>query len=107
MPFQIVELALDSNDNVVERKVVPYPYRTREEAVRGDSMNNTTLLWGAVVVGLACLALAGMYWFVPAGSLPTFAPGFVEGSTHVHVKHGVIFLILALVLLGFAYTKRP
>ncbi|MGC2410671.1 MAG: hypothetical protein WA441_11915 [Methyloceanibacter sp.] len=70
-------------------------------------MNNTTLFWGAVVVGLACLALAGMYWFVPAGSLPTFAPGFVEGSTHVHVKHGVIFLILALVLLGFAYTKRP
>jgi len=33
MPFQIVELDLDSNDNVVERKVVPYPYQTREEAV--------------------------------------------------------------------------
>ena len=33
MPFQIVELALDSNDNVVERRVVPYPYQTREEAV--------------------------------------------------------------------------
>jgi hypothetical protein len=48
-----------------------------------------------------------MYWFVPAGSLPKFAPGFAEGSTHVHVKHGIIFLILALGLLGFAYTKRP
>ena len=54
-------------------------------------MDKTTLFWGAVVVGLACLALAGMYWFVPAGSLPKFAPGFAEGSTHVHVKHGIIF----------------
>jgi hypothetical protein len=31
--FQIVELTVDANDNVIERRVVPYPYPTREEAV--------------------------------------------------------------------------
>jgi hypothetical protein len=31
--FQIVALTLDANDNVIERRVVPYPYPTRQEAV--------------------------------------------------------------------------
>jgi hypothetical protein len=31
--FHIVELTLDADDNVIERRVVPYPYPTREEAV--------------------------------------------------------------------------
>jgi len=31
--FQIVELALDANDKVIERRVVPYPYQTRQEAI--------------------------------------------------------------------------
>jgi hypothetical protein len=33
MPFQIVELTLDADDNEIERRVVPYPYPSREEAV--------------------------------------------------------------------------
>jgi hypothetical protein len=31
--FQVVELTLDADDNVIERRVVPYPYQTREEAI--------------------------------------------------------------------------
>jgi hypothetical protein len=31
--FQIVEFTLDANDKVIERKVVPYPYQTRQEAL--------------------------------------------------------------------------
>jgi len=31
--FQIVELTLDADDNVIERRVVPRPYQTRQEAV--------------------------------------------------------------------------
>ena len=31
--FQIVALTLDADDNVIERRVVPHPYPTREEAV--------------------------------------------------------------------------
>jgi hypothetical protein len=33
MAFQVVELTLDADDNVIERSVVPYPYPTRAEAV--------------------------------------------------------------------------
>lgn len=54
----------------------------------------------------AILVLACVYRFVPAGSLPTFMPGFAEGSTRVHVKHGLVALLLALALLGFAWVKR-
>jgi hypothetical protein len=33
MAFQITELALDAEDKMTGRKVVPYPYQTRQEAV--------------------------------------------------------------------------
>ena len=33
MAFQIVALTLDADDNVIERRVVPRPYPTREAAV--------------------------------------------------------------------------
>lgn len=33
MAFQIVALTLDADHNVIERRVVPRPYPTREEAV--------------------------------------------------------------------------
>ena len=33
MAFQIVELTLDADDNVIERKVVTERYQTRDEAV--------------------------------------------------------------------------
>lgn len=67
---------------------------------------NKPLVLAAVILGVVFLLLACVYWFVPAGLLPTFMPGFAEGSTQVHVKHGLIALVLALVLLGFAWVKR-
>jgi hypothetical protein len=33
MAFQVVELTLDADDNIIERSAVPYPYQTREEAI--------------------------------------------------------------------------
>jgi hypothetical protein len=33
MVFQVIELTLDENDSVIERRAVPYPYPTRGEAV--------------------------------------------------------------------------
>jgi hypothetical protein len=33
MAFQVIELALDANDSVIDRRAVPYPYQTRAEAV--------------------------------------------------------------------------
>ena len=31
--FQVIELALDEDDNVIDRRVMPYPYATRKDAV--------------------------------------------------------------------------
>ena len=33
MAFQVVELTLDADQNVVDRRVIPYPYPTRKDAV--------------------------------------------------------------------------
>ena len=60
----------------------------------------------AAVLGVLFLLVAGIYFLVPAGSLPSYFPGFVEGSTHVHLKHGLIALVVALALLGFAWVNR-
>ena len=33
MAFRVVELTLDADQNVVDRRVIPYPYPTRKDAV--------------------------------------------------------------------------
>src|SRR5262245_55006225 len=65
------------------------------------------LFWAAIVFGVIFLLLACLYWFVPAGSLPTFLPGFIDDSPQVNLKHGIVAFVLAVVLLGFADYARP
>ena len=67
---------------------------------------NKPLVSIAAGLGVLFLVLACIYWFVPAGSLPAFMPGYVEGSTHVHAKPGVAALVWAVALLSFAWVKR-
>jgi hypothetical protein len=31
--FQVVELTLDTDDNVIDRRAIPYPYPTHKDAV--------------------------------------------------------------------------
>jgi hypothetical protein len=57
----------------------------------------------AILLGLIFAAVAIAYWMVPAGSLPTFFPGFQAGSPLLHVKHGVASAILAVVLFGVGW----
>ena len=57
----------------------------------------------AGLLGVVFLALAAIYWFTPAGSLPPFLPGFEAGADHVHFKHALGSLILALALFAFAW----
>jgi hypothetical protein len=57
---------------------------------------------GAMILGLVFAAVALIYFLMPAGSLPHFFPGFEPGSDHVHVKHGVASLAVALGLFFFA-----
>jgi hypothetical protein len=57
-----------------------------------------------MVLGIVLLALAIAYFVVPAGSLPEFIPGYEAGSDRIHVKHGLVSLAAAVVLLGVAWV---
>ena len=60
----------------------------------------------AALLGVVFLAVAVAYFLITAGSLPAFLPGFETGSEHVHSRHGLVSLIVALVLFAFAWFQR-
>ena len=47
------------------------------------------LIVPAIIIGIALLAVAVLYWIDAAESLPSFMPGYEAGSTHHHIKHGL------------------
>jgi drug/metabolite transporter (DMT)-like permease len=57
----------------------------------------------AVVLGIALIVVAVIYWVEPAGSLPSFFPGHEAGSSHHHVKHGIAAFLVGLACLAFAW----
>jgi hypothetical protein len=57
----------------------------------------------AIVLGLAFVAVAIVYWVLPAGSLPSVFPGFEAGATRVHVKHGLAAAVVAVVFFAVAW----
>jgi divalent metal cation (Fe/Co/Zn/Cd) transporter len=66
---------------------------------------NRALAVAALVVGLALIAVAVVYWVEPAGSLPSWFPGHEAGSGHHHVKHGIAALVVGLAALAFAWFQ--
>ena len=48
-----------------------------------------TVVSVAVIIGLAFIGLAALYWLTPAGDLPAFLPGFKPGSVKPHFNHGL------------------
>ena len=63
------------------------------------------LTWVAIVVGLALIVVAIVYWVEPAKSLPSFFPGHQAGSSHYHTKHGIAAFLVGLALLAFAWFQ--
>ena len=59
----------------------------------------------AVVIGVALIVVAVIYWAEPAGSLPSFFPGHEAGSSHHHVKHGIAAFVVGLGCLVFAWFR--
>ena len=55
----------------------------------------------AVVFAVAAVC----YFLIPAGSLPSFFPGFEAQSAHTHMKHGIASLVLAILLFGIAWIS--
>ena len=63
------------------------------------------LVWIAVVAGVALIAVACVYWALPAKSLPSWVPGHEAGSNHHHVKHGIAAFLLGLACLAYAWFQ--
>ena len=63
------------------------------------------LIVPAVIVGLALLVVAALYFADSAAALPSFFPGHEAGSAHHHVKHGIAAGLLGLACLVFAWFQ--
>jgi hypothetical protein len=57
----------------------------------------------AYLLAIICAIAAIMYFVMPAGQLPTFMPGYTEGSTHIHHLHAYAALVAAVVLFGIGW----
>lgn len=51
------------------------------------------------LLGIALLIVAGVYFMLPADSLPSFFPGHEAGVMRLHVKHGIVAGAAGAVLL--------
>jgi hypothetical protein len=63
------------------------------------------LILPAVLLGVVFLAIAVVYFVDPAGSLPSFFPGYKAGSSHHHTKHGIAAFVVAVALFIFAWFQ--
>jgi hypothetical protein len=61
----------------------------------------------AYLLAIICIAAAAMYYTMPAGQLPAFVPGHLDGSDHVHRLHAYAAAGAAVVLfvLGWFFGR--
>jgi hypothetical protein len=71
--------------------------------------NLRKLIIPAVVVGIALIAVAVIYFVQPEHSLPSFFPGHSSATAaeanHHHTKHGIAALIVAAACFAFAWFQ--
>jgi hypothetical protein len=62
----------------------------------------------AYLLAIICVIAAVMYFVIPAGQLPTFMPGYLAGSSHIHTTHAIAAAVAAVVLfvLGWILGRR-
>jgi hypothetical protein len=61
------------------------------------------LFYGSIVLGVVLVGLGIYYFITPAGSLPTYLPGYSAASTTIHIKHGIGSIILGLAAFAYAW----
>jgi hypothetical protein len=52
-----------------------------------------------IILAILSAVVSVVYFTKTAGHLPHFYLGYTKGSTHKHLKHGIVFAGLAVVLL--------
>ena len=52
------------------------------------------------LLGVVLIAVAVVYFLVPADSLPGFFPGHEAGVTRVHTKHGMVSGVVGVILVA-------
>jgi Na+/H+ antiporter NhaD/arsenite permease-like protein len=67
------------------------------------------LVLPAVILGVALIVVAVIYFVTPEHSLPSFFPGHTSASSaeanHHHTKHGLAALVVALACFAFAWFQ--
>ena len=72
-----------------------------ESGTRSSGKRIGALILG--IVGILLVILAVIYMTTAAGSLPSFIPGHVNGSTGHHPLRVGVALVVGLVMLGGAW----
>lgn len=68
-------------------------------------MSRRLVSLAALVLAVALIVVAIVYWAEPAKSLPSFFPGHQAGSSHHHFKHGLASFLVGLAVLAFAWFQ--
>ena len=55
------------------------------------------------LLAIICVIAAVMYFVMPAGQLPTFMPGYLAGSDHIHKTHAIAAAGAAVVLFAIGW----
>jgi len=66
---------------------------------------NRRLIPWAIAAGAILMVIAIIYLAESAGSLPSFFPGHEAGSSHHHIKHGLLAFILGIGCFVFAWFQ--
>ena len=81
------------------RSLRPDPYASAR------MRNERLLVVLAILIGIALVVVAFVYWLEPAKSLPGFFPGHAAGSNHHHVKHCISSFLVGLACFAFAWFR--
>jgi len=69
-------------------------------------MNKKLLIALAIIFAIILIAVGVYYWLTPAGSLPSFFPGYNSPTAaYHHFKHGLAAVLLGLGSLIFAWFQ--
>jgi Na+/H+ antiporter NhaD/arsenite permease-like protein len=71
--------------------------------------NLRKLVLPVVILGIALIVVAIIYFVTPEHSLPSFFPGHSSATSaeanHHHTKHGIAALVVALACFAFAWFQ--